>query len=79
LEIPPGTQTAETFILSGRGMPDVRSRRKGDLIVQVHIDVPKKLTPNHEELLRQLAETENTNVSPKRKSFFEKLREYFQT
>jgi molecular chaperone DnaJ len=78
LEIPPGTQTGEAFTLAGRGMPDLRSRNRGNLLVQIHIEVPKKLTEEHEKLLRQLADVENTNVSPKRKTFFEKLKEYFQ-
>jgi molecular chaperone DnaJ len=77
--IPPGTQTGEVFTLPGRGMPELRSRHRGDLLVQVHIEVPKKITDNHEELLRQLAEVENTHVTPKRKTFIEKLKEYFQT
>ena len=42
-----------------------------------HIEVPKKLTSEQEQLLRQLADTEHKNVTPHRKSFFEKLREYF--
>ena len=76
--IPPGTQSGDAFTLRGKGMPELRFRSRGDLLVQVHIEVPKKLTPPHEEMLRQLAEIENTNVSPKRKSFIEKLKEYFQ-
>ena len=78
VEIPPGTQSGDSFNLRGKGMPELRSRNRGDLVVQVHIEVPKKLTPPHEELLRQLAEMENTHVSPKRKSFFDKLKDYFQ-
>jgi molecular chaperone DnaJ len=78
LVIPPGTQTGEVITMRGRGMPDIRSRGKGNLLVQVHIEVPKNITKNHEELLRQLAEVENTHVSPKRKNFFDKLKEYFQ-
>jgi molecular chaperone DnaJ len=78
VEIPPGTQSGDAFTLRGKGMPELRSRNRGDLLVQVHIEVPKKLTPNHEEMLRQLAEIENINVSPKRKSFVEKVKEYFQ-
>ncbi len=77
LKIPPGTQTGKVFRLRGRGMPDPRGRGVGDLLVQVHIEVPKTLSPRHEELLRELAELEHTNVSPHRKSFFEKLRDYF--
>lgn len=77
LDIPSGTQTGKVFKLRGRGMPDPRGRGKGDLLVQVHIEAPKVLSPRHEEVLRELAEIEHANVSPHRKSFFEKLREYF--
>lgn len=77
LVIPPGTQAGQLFKLTGRGLPDPRHHGVGDLVVQVHVDVPKKLTKKQEELLRQLAEEEKTNVSPHRKSFFEKLRDFF--
>lgn len=77
LAIPPGTQPGDVFRLRGRGMPDPRQRGQGDLLVQVSLEVPKMLTPRQEELLRELAEEEQTNVSPHRKSFFEKLKEYF--
>ena len=58
-------------------MPDPRYRGRGDLHVQITVEVPKKLAAAHEQLLRELAEIENTQVSPKRKSFFEKIKEYF--
>jgi molecular chaperone DnaJ len=77
LTIPPGTQPGEVFKLRGRGMPDPRGRAVGDLLVQVQLEVPKNLTPAQEKLLRELAEEENANVSPHRKSFFEKLKDYF--
>ncbi len=77
LDVPAGSQTGEIFKLTGRGMPDPRRRGRGDLLVQVHIEVPKTLTDEHEDVLRRLAEIENTDVSPKRKSFFEQLKEYF--
>ncbi len=77
LTIPAGTPTGETFTLRGRGMPDPRRHGRGDLLVQVHIEVPESLTPEHEDLLRKLAEVENANVTPIRKSFFEKLKELF--
>lgn len=78
VEIPPGTQSGDVFTLRGRGMPDPRFRGRGDLLVQVHIEVPKRLGPQHETLLRELAEVENAQVSPKRSSFLEKLKQYFQ-
>ena len=49
----------------------------GDLLVQVTIEVPKKVTAEEETLLRQLAEMEHKNVAPARKSFFDKLKDYF--
>lgn len=76
LTIPPGTQSEQVFVLPGKGMP-TRSRHRGNLLVQVYIEVPKKLTPKHERLLRELAELENNEVLPERKSFFAKRKEYF--
>lgn len=77
LTIPPGTQTGDLFRLRGKGMPDPRRRGLGDLLIQVNIEVPKKVTPEAEALLRQLAEGESVDVTPHRRSFFEKLKEYF--
>lgn len=77
LEISPGTQSGDVFKLQGRGMPDPRRHGLGDLLVQVTIEVPKKITAEEEKLLRQLAELEHKNVAPQRKSFFSQLKEYF--
>ncbi len=77
LAIPAGTQNAGVFTLKGRGMPDPRSHGRGNLLVHVHVEVSRSLTPEHEALLRRLAEIENAQVSPARKSFFEKLKELF--
>ncbi len=77
LPISAGTQPGEIIRLRGQGMPDPHSRRKGDLLVQVHIEVPRKLNPRMEELLRELAELEEKNVSSHQKSFLEKLKDYF--
>jgi len=75
--VPAGTQSGELFKVRGRGMPSPRARGVGDLLVQVNIEVPKTISPKQEELLRQLAEHEHVEVTPHRKSFFEKVREYF--
>ena len=78
LEIPKGTQSDATIKMRGMGMPEVRGRGIGDLIVQIHIEVPRKLSARSEELLRQLADEEHTSVTPKRTSFFDRLKDYFQ-
>ncbi len=77
LSIPPGTQPGEVFRLRDFGMPDPHGGRRGDLHVEVQVEVPKKLNDRQEELLRELAELERADVSPHRKSFFESLKDYF--
>jgi molecular chaperone DnaJ len=76
LRIPAGTQNGEVFEMRGQGMPDPRHHGRGRLLVQVNVEVPKTLSPEHEATLRRLAELEHANVSPARKSFFGKLKEY---
>ena len=79
LTIPPGTQSGDVLKLKGRGMPDPRARGRGDLVIQVYIEVPKKLSAEHKRILQDLADFENANVTPQRKSFFTQVKEYFQS
>lgn len=76
LVMSPGTQSGELFRLARKGMPDPHGGRLGNLLVRVIVEVPKKLSLRQEELLREMADEENANVSPHRLSFLEKLREY---
>jgi molecular chaperone DnaJ len=78
LEVARGTQPGEVIRVRGQGMPEVRGRGIGDLHVHIHVEVPKSLSPRAEELLRELASEEHADVSPRRKSFFRRLAEYFQ-
>ncbi len=77
LKIPPSTQYASIFRIRGQGLPDVRTGRTGDQLVQITIETPTKLNTKQQELLREFAKTGNKTVSPKSKSFFEKLKKYF--
>jgi len=77
VQVPRGTQSGDAIRLKGRGMPDIGGRGRGDEIVEVVVETPRHLTPRQEELLREFAEIEHEQVSPRRKSFFEKLRDYF--
>lgn len=76
LRIPPGTQHGEVVTLKGIGLPSLRGGQTGHQLVQVLIEVPKKLSKKQEELLREYAATEDSHVLPARKSFFEKLKNY---
>lgn len=77
LNIPRGTQYGQLFRLRGIGLPDLRTGMVGDELVQVMIEMPKRLSKDQQTLLRQFAETENEEVLPESKGFFSKLMEYF--
>jgi len=55
IEVAPGTQPLSKQVLSGRGMPNVRGRGRGNLIVRFVVLVPKELPPEARELVEQLA------------------------
>jgi molecular chaperone DnaJ len=78
MDIPSGTQHGEIFKLKGKGLPDLRSTRNGDELVQILIEVPRKLTERQKQLLREFAGTEDAAALPQRKSFLEKLKEMFK-
>jgi len=77
LKIPPGTQYGSVFRIRGQGLPDMRTGRTGDELVEITIETPAKLNAKQQELLREFAKTENKGVSPRSKNFFERLKKYF--
>ena len=78
LAVPPGTQPGHMFRLKGRGMPALRGRGRGDLLVRVDVEVPKRLQPEEAELLRRLAELRGDEVAPADEGFFTRLKSAFQ-
>lgn len=77
LEVSPGTQSHKILRLKGKGIPHLRSHGRGDLLVQVIVWTPNKLSANDRKLLEQLAESENMNPPKNDKSFFKKVKEAF--
>ena len=61
-----------------RGLPNVHHGRRGDLVVTVDVEVPKKLSARQEELLREFREIEEKNPGPKRKGFLDRLTDLFR-
>ncbi len=76
LSIPAGTQPHDTIRLAGLGITDPHTHRTGDLHVELHVEVPKKLNDEQERLLRELAEHDHVNVGVKRKSFWGHVKEF---
>lgn len=76
LRVPGGTQHGAVFKLAGKGLPNMNTGRSGDELVQVFIEIPKKLTHKQEELLRQFAATEDRAALPETRGFFERMKDY---
>lgn len=75
LTIQPATQHGEIFRIRGKGLPNLRTGRRGDLVVMLAVEIPRKLTAKQKELLREFAATENHDVMPESRSFWDKIRE----
>jgi len=73
--IPAGTQSGQQFRLRGKGMPAVRGKGFGDMIVQTKVETPVNLTDKQEELLREFEKNGGKNNSPESDGFFTKVKE----
>lgn len=75
-DLPEGTQTGKEFVLREKGIPDVYNpRRRGDHRFTVVVETPTRLTREQKDLLRQL--DGSLEVTPKRKKFFDTLKDFF--
>ncbi|MEW6162028.1 MAG: molecular chaperone DnaJ [Nitrospirota bacterium] len=74
IRIPPGTPSGRIFHIKGKGLPKVGSHVRGDQIVRVYVDVPRKLTPRQRELLEEFSRINGDEIA---KSFKEKLKDLF--
>lgn len=70
LEIPRSTQPGDLFRFRGEGIPSLRSKKRGDQIVQIVIKTPTNLTKKQETLLREFAKIESGKLSNKLKNIF---------
>ncbi len=79
VKIAPGTQSGKVLRLRGKGLPILNGYGSGDMLVNVNVWVPKKVNKKEEELLQQLAQSDNfkPNPTPEEKSFFSKIKDYF--
>jgi molecular chaperone DnaJ len=68
LEIPKGTQPGDVFYFNGKGIPSLRTRGRGDQIIQVAIKTPTHLNKKQEAILKEFAELENKKLSNKLKN-----------
>jgi len=80
IKIEKGTQAGKILRLRGKGLPEVNGYGNGDLLVNINVWTPQKISSEEEKLLEKLRNSENFVPNPdrKEKSFFSKMREYFQ-
>lgn len=80
IKIEPGTQSGKLLRLKGKGIPEVNSYHRGDEIIHVNIWTPKALSSEERNMLEKLRESPNFKPQPGKndKSFFEKMKEYFE-
>lgn len=79
ITIPEGTQTGKTFRVKGKGSPNVHGQGKGDLIVSIAIETPVGLNDKQKDLLKQFAELEGNQNSPRKRTFLDKVKSFFVT
>ena len=71
--IPEGTQYGTSFTLRGKGMPNVNTKRRGDLIITVTIEVPKNLSEKQKQELREFAASCGEKNNEKKTGFIKKI------
>jgi len=76
IDLTPGTQSGDLYRLRERGLPDLDGRSRGDLLVQVVVEVPRKLSRRQEAALRDFARDEKAGAMPQRDAFRRRCEAY---
>src|SRR5262245_7845097 len=74
LKVPAGTQSGHVFRLRGQGVPDLNGYGRGDQVVRLTVETPRKLSARQRELLEEFARISGEEVHPLSKSFLEKVK-----
>ena len=62
------------FTVKGEGIVQPRGSRKGDLIFEVAVEIPKNLSEKQKDILRSFAEESGQKNYQKKQSFFKKFK-----
>src|SRR5690606_11382143 len=78
IKVDPGTQSGKMLRLKGKGLPDINSYTRGDLLVEISVFTPTSLSADEKRLLEQLRTSKNfePNPSKREKGFFDRMKEY---
>jgi molecular chaperone DnaJ len=78
IKVPEGAQTGAVVRVKGRGMPSLRSRQRGDLVVELFVETPTKLTARQKELMCEFAGLCCEQQHPKAANFLGKARRFWE-
>ncbi|MFY8048249.1 MAG: molecular chaperone DnaJ [Erythrobacter sp.] len=77
LDIPAGIQSGKQLRVRGAGMPVLQGRGRGDLVAEIVVETPTKLSRRQKELLEEFRSTETGDECPETRGFFNKLKDVF--
>jgi len=75
IEIPAGIQSGKQLRKRGAGMPVLQGRGSGDLVVEIQVETPTKLSARQRELLREFQGSETGDECPQSKGFFNRIKD----
>ena len=80
LKIPPGTQSSQQFRLKNKGMSILRQNGRGDMFVEINVEIPVNLTNKQKNILKQFKDEGGTKKthSPKSQDFFSKIKKVWE-
>ena len=77
LRIPEGTQNGKQFRVRNQGVPHLNASGRGDLVVEVLIQTPKKLSRSQRDLIKQLQESMTVENKPASRNMLNKMKDLF--
>ncbi|MCB2086000.1 MAG: molecular chaperone DnaJ, partial [Sphingomonadaceae bacterium] len=77
VDIPAGIQSGKQLRVRGAGMPVLQGRGRGDMVVEIAVETPTRLSKAQREILEQFRETETGEECPESKGFFDRLKDTF--
>lgn len=80
IKIEPGTQSGKVLRLKAKGLPEVNSYSRGDILVNINVWTPQQLTKDEKAMMEKIRDAENFKPNPSKKdrSFFDRMKQYFE-
>ncbi len=79
IKIPEGAQTGRKFRLRGKGMSMLRRKDRGDMLVELQVETPSKLSPEQKELLKEFASISGEDTNSHSNNFFQRAKAFWES